>query len=158
MNGRFAVVLGALLIPVAGCQAPRVDTEAEGAALMQLSRDWSGIVATGDMESALAVWAEDAVMMPPGLPSLDGKPAILSYIEGAAQIPGFRISWEPVSVHVAASGDMAYMIERNATTMSDSVGNPVTTHGKVVTIWRKDPDGFWKNVVDIWNETPFRPE
>ena len=36
----------------------------------------------------------------------------------------------------------------------DSLGNPVTNHGKGVTVWRKESDGSWKNVVDIWNEAP----
>jgi ketosteroid isomerase-like protein len=66
-------------------------------------------------------------------------------------MPGFKISWEPVSVHVSDCGDMAYMIERNVITVNDSLGNPVTTHGKVVTVWKKE-SGEWKNVVDIWND------
>lgn len=140
---------------VAACaQPPVVDVEAEGQALMQLSREWSDAVATGDMETILAGWADDAVMMPPELPALEGKAAIQAYVEGAAQVPGFEISWEPLTVHVAASGDLAYMIERNVISVHDSLGNPVRTHGKVVTVWRKDRGGEWKNVVDMWNEAP----
>jgi hypothetical protein len=71
--------------------------------------------------------------------------------------PGFQIRWEPESVCVSQSGDLAYMIERNVTTVNDAHGNPVTTHGKVVTVWRKDPDGSWRNVVDMWNEAPPPP-
>lgn len=137
-----------------GACTPRVDVEAEGEALMQLSRDWSDLAATGDMDGIMAGWAADAVMMPPGTPPLEGKAAIRNYVEAALQIPGFEITWEPQIVHVSQSGDMAYMIERNVTTVHDSVGNPVATHGKVVTIWRKDADGNWKNVVDMWNEAP----
>lgn len=146
-----AMVLFAFL---AGCTSPVVDVEAEGEGLMQLSRDWSDLVATGDMDAVMNGWAEDAVMMPPGLPALEGKAAIRNYVEGAMQIPGFSISWEPLSVHVSSSGDMAYMIERNVTTVNDSLGNPLITHGKVVTVWRKAADGSWQNVIDMWNEAP----
>ncbi len=141
-------------VTVSACALPSVDLEAEGEALMQISRDWSDLVATGDLDAIMAGWADDAVMMPPGLPALEGKAAIRGYVEAAAQIPGFQISWEPVSVHVASGGDMAYMIERNVTVVNDSLGNPVTTYGKVVTVWRKDAAGSWKNVVDMWNEVP----
>lgn len=127
---------------------------AEGEALMQLSRDWSDLVATGNLDAILAGWADDAVMMPPGTPPLEGKPAIREYVETALGIPGFEIRWEPIAVHVAGGGDMAWMIERNATTVHDADGNPITTHGKVVTVWRRDADGSWKNVVDMWNEAP----
>ena len=131
-----------------------MDLEAEGRALMQLSREWSNRVATGNLDSIMAGWADDAVMMPPGLPPLVGKPAIQAYVEAGMRLPGFSIKWEPVSVHVAQSGDLAYMIERNVSTVNDSTGKPVTTHGKVVTVWRKDATGAWKNVIDMWNEAP----
>jgi ketosteroid isomerase-like protein len=102
--------------------------------------------------------ADDAVMMPPGLPTVRGKAAIRQYVETAAKIPGFQIRWEPESVCVSQSGDLAYMIERNVTTVNDSQGNPVTTHGKVVTVWRKGADGAWRNIVDMWNEAPPRTD
>jgi uncharacterized protein (TIGR02246 family) len=147
------------LLPLAvlvGCEAaaPTVDLEAEGQALMQLSRDWSDLVATGDLEAIFDFWAEDAVMLPPDMPALEGREAIRAFVEAASQVPGFGISWEPISVHVSSGGDMAYMIERNVSTANDSIGNTITTHGKVVTVWRKDATGAWKNVADIWNAGP----
>lgn len=143
------LLLGASL----GCQPPAVDLDAEGAAVMARSRAWSDVLSSGDVEAILEPWADDAVMLPPDSPALEGKAAIRNYVEAALQIPGFRISWEPVSVSVARSGDMAHLVERTTTTINDSLGNPVTTYGKSVTVWRKDPDGVWRNVVDIWNST-----
>lgn len=149
----YLLVIVSIII-VDGCTTARVDTQAEGEALMQLSREWSASVATGDLEATLEFWADDAIVMPPGMPPVRGKEAIRGFVSGMTQIPGFQISWEPVSVHVSASGDMAYMVERNTSTMDDAHGNPVTTHGKVITIWRSEPDGSWKNVIDMWNEDP----
>ena len=100
------------------------------------------------------MWADDAVMLPPDFPVLSGKSAIGDYVAGASSIPGFKISWEPESVHVSKSGDMAYLIERNVIEMDDEDGEKIVTHGKVVTIWRRESDGRWKNVVDIWNTMP----
>ena len=154
MNRHATLTAIALVILVGGCAPAPANLEAEGEALMQLSRDWSDLAATGDLDAIVAAWAEDAVMMPPGMAPVEGKTAIRNYVEAAMQVPGFRISWEPVSVHVANSGDMAYMIERNVSTVNDSLGNPITTYGKVVTVWRKDADGSWKNVIDMWNEAP----
>ena len=131
-----------------------VDKEAEAQALMDLSRQWSGYVASGDLESGMDFWADDAVMLPPDMPVLDGKDAIRDYVEAAADIPGFKISWEPASAHISRSGDMAYMIERNVTEVDGADGNKVITQGKVVTVWRKDSQGNWKNVVDMWNIAP----
>ena len=49
---------------------------------------------------------------------------------------------------------MAYMIEQNQITVNDSLGKPITEFNKVVTIWRKEADGSWKNIVDMWNADP----
>ena len=154
IRGMAFLAVSFVLVAACAPAVPEVDVEAEGQALMQLSRDWSDVVGTGDLEAALEFWADDAIMLAPDMPALEGKKAIRGFVEGAAQVPGFSISWEPISVRVSSSGDMAYMIERNVSTANDSLGNLITTHGKVVTVWRKDADGTWKNVVDAWNEGP----
>ncbi len=136
------------------CGNKSVDTNAEGEKLMQISREWSKTAGTGDVEKTLDYWADDAMVMSPGQPALKGKKAIREMLEGTSKIPGFRISWEPISVVVSESGDMAYMIEQNQITVNDSLGNPVTEKNKAVTVWQKENDGSWKNVVDMWNADP----
>lgn len=149
--GRLVAIALALLSAVA-CQPRTVDVQAEGATLMELSRNWSAMVDSAPVEQWIDHWADDAVLMPPGGPPIRGKAAIREYVKAAGQLPDFRISWMPESMYVARSGDIAYMIERNVTSFRDSLGKLITTHGKVVTVWRKDPDGSWRNVVDMWNE------
>ena len=143
---------------IVGCSEATVDPEAEAQELMQLSRDWSEMVGSGDFEAAIDVWADDAVMLPPDLPVLSGKSAISEYVAGATSIPGFKISWEPDSAHVSKSGDMAYLVEHNMIEMDGENGERIVTHGKVVTVWRRDSEGQWKNVVDIWNAMPAPPD
>ena len=92
--------------------------------------------------------------MTPGQPTIKGKNAIREMVQGTSKIPGFRISWEPLSVEISNSGDLAYMIEQNQVTVFDSLGKPTTEHNKAVTVWKKQSDGSWKNVVDIWNANP----
>jgi len=154
MFSRHAIVFAAALTVLCACGEETVDRDTEAQTLMDLSREWSQKVGEGEMELALTVWADDAVMLPPNFPMLDGKLAIREYVERASQIPGFTISWEPLRVQVSESGDMAYMIERNVIELDGSDGNKIVTHGKVVTIWRKNDDGKWKNVVDVWNSAP----
>lgn len=59
------------------------------------------------------------------------------------------MSWEPQSVEVSDNGDMAYIIENSQISYSVVVGKSVTQHSKAVSIWKKQSDGTWKNVVDI---------
>jgi len=143
-----------LVAALASCQDKRADVKAEGTKLMQVSRDWSQVASTGDIERTLSYWADDATILSPGQPALKGKQAIRGMLEESSKIPGFKISWEPKSVTVSGSGDMAWMEEENQITMNDSVGKPFTLHNRAVTIWRKDSKGDWKNVMDIWNAPP----
>ena len=49
---------------------------------------------------------------------------------------------------------MAYLIERNVIEFDGENGKKIVTHGKVVTIWRKNSQGQWRNVVEMWNAAP----
>lgn len=131
-----------------------MNIESERAALMQTSREWARTVPAGDLEATLAYWSDDAVVMPPGQPSIVGKAAIRAFLQQTAAIPGFTITWEPEHATVASSGDLGYMIERNRITMADASGVEREQFGKAVTVWRKDSSGSWKCVVDSWNENP----
>jgi uncharacterized protein (TIGR02246 family) len=144
----------ALLLSACASPANRVDVNSEAAELMRISREWSNVAASGNLEATLAYWADDAVMMAPGQPPLRGKPAIRKFVEASTAIPGFGIKWEPLEAHVSGSGDMAYLIERNMFSYRDSTGAQVTEPNKVVTVWQKQRDGSWKNVIDMWNADP----
>ena len=122
--------------------------------LRQTSLDWAAAAATGDFERALAYWTDDAIVLPPDQPAVIGKAEIRAFVQHAASNPGFSISWEPELVQVSESGDMGYMVERNRMTFTDANGSVQTLNGKAVTIWRKQPDGSWKCVVDTWNGNP----
>ncbi len=150
------LLLAPLLALLLGCATlgPAADPQAERELLMQRSRAWSDLAAMGDLEAALDVWAEDAVMLPPGGRALHGRPAIRAYLEAAFQTPGFQIAWEPMEAFVSESGELGYLVERIVTVGRDEAGELVTTHGKAVTVWRKGADGVWRNVADIWNEGP----
>ena len=151
-----ATALLALTLAACETNAPAPDLEAEAAALMETSRAWSVAAGSGDVDAILGYWADDAIMMAPGQPPLRGKAAIREYVEGMSTIPGFSIEWEPLEAHVASSGDMAYLIERNRVSFQDSTRATVTETNKVVTVWRKQADGSWKNVIDMWNADPSR--
>lgn len=57
MNRRVPFVAIVFVTLLSGCTRPAVDLEAEGEALMQLSRDWSDVAATNDLDAIMAGWA-----------------------------------------------------------------------------------------------------
>jgi ketosteroid isomerase-like protein len=157
-----AIVVSGLAFSVLACKAESVKTPAGNATansaaeaeLMQVSRNWAKAAASGNLDSTLAYWSDDAVVLQPGDPAYVGKAAIKGMVEGAMKIPRFSITWAPERASISQSGDMGYLIEHNRVTFADSAGKVHTQYGKGVTVWKKDANGVWKNVVDIFNPGP----
>lgn len=140
------ILLCAAAAALHGCQQAPAGGGNSVEQLMQTSRDWSKAAEAGDMEKVASYFADDAVMISDGAQPVRGKQAIRSHLAEASKVPGFRISWEPIEGRV--SGDMGYLLERTRMTMNGPEGTPVTQTLQSVTVWRKMPDGSWKNVVD----------
>ena len=148
MSYRLTALLFAIML--LSCNEKKVDINAAGEDLMQVSREWSKSAAFPDsIEKTMSYWADSAVFLSSGYPVLKGKKEIRGMVEQSIKQPGFNMSWEPMSVSISKSGDMGYMIEKNQVTMNDSSGKPITVYGQAVTIWKKDEKGAWKNVVDV---------
>jgi len=136
------------------CANQKTDQQAESEKLMDLSREWAKSIATGGLEVALSYWSDDAICLFPGQPPLRGKEAIREMLKGTSAIPGFEVSWEPKEAFVSKSGDLAYVLAQNYFKMSDSLGNTITTFNKGIEVWKKQVDGAWKCVIDIYNDDP----
>ena len=153
----FMMMLAVAVPALAACTPARqgagtVDVKAEEAKLMEASRRWSALAAEGkDAGAVAAYWADDAVLMQDNVPTLRGREAVRGRVEGAFKMPGFRISWVPLEAHVAASGDMGYIIERSSVTEPGPDGKPVTHQMRALTVWRKNANGEWRNAVDMSN-------
>lgn len=137
------------VVMLASCSSSTtVDTKAEAEKLMQASRDWSKEAGQRNTEKVLSYWQDDAIMISPDQPTLKGKQAISEMVKGSYADSSFSISWEPVSAEVSNDGSMGYIIETSAIAMKDSTGT-YTQNFNAVSIWKKQADGSWKNVVDI---------
>ncbi|MDP2688005.1 MAG: nuclear transport factor 2 family protein [Aequorivita sp.] len=137
------------IFSLSGCQNEKVNVKVEGENLMQASRDWSKAAEARDVEKTLTYWSDDAIVISAGQPELKGKQAIRGMVEGSIKDPNFNISWEPISAEISENGDMGYLLENSTITMKDSTGKETVQNFRTVTIWKKQADGSWKNVVDV---------
>ena len=149
------LLMCAAAVALHGCQQAPAGSGESLEQLMQTSRDWSKAAEAGDMDKVASYFADDAVIIQEGERPVRGRQAIRAFLAEASKIPGFRIRWEPVEGRV--SGDMGYLLERTQMTMDGPEGKPVTQTLQAVTIWRKMPDGSWKNVVDASVPAPASP-
>ena len=130
----------------------KLDLTSARTELLRRDAEWAAVSSKGrDIERILSYWTDDAIVLPPGLPAISGKAALREYVESSWKIPGFRITWTSTDVRFSPDGNLAYMLGRNEVPMDGPDGMPVTMKGRGITIWRRDPDGEMRCVVDIWN-------
>src|SRR5438046_10707040 len=126
------------------------DTKIEQA-LRDLDAKWSAAAGDKDIDKTVSYYSEDAVVMPPNAPSAKTKETIRGAWKEMLTSPGAAITWKATKVEVAKAGDLAYVSGTYEQLMTDASGNPAKDRGKYVEIFKKQTDGTWKVIVDIWN-------
>jgi uncharacterized protein (TIGR02246 family) len=149
-SARYASV--ALLLLAASCAPhPPADTRAaDEAAIRDLDVQWSKTAQARDLDGTVSYYSDDASVMAPNAPIATTKDAIRA-IWATLVAPGVSTSWTATKVDVARSGDLAYVLGVYDVTTTDPQGKPATEHGKLVEVWKKQADGKWKTVADIFN-------
>jgi len=153
---RLILVLGTM-ISVVSCATPAFDPASESQKLLRRDAEWADLASAGkDVERIVSYWSDDAIVIPQGQPIVEGKAAIRAFVTSRLQIPGFKIHWVSEGPVFSPDGKLAYMRGRNTMTVPGANGALVTLVGRGITIWRLEPDGQWRCVVDIWNDPPQR--
>jgi ketosteroid isomerase-like protein len=103
--------------------------------------------------AAFADWfAEDGVALGNAAAPLIGKVAIAKSANWDPKV--YQLTWTPTDALMGPSGDMGYTWGHFEGHSKDANGNPVTTTGRYMTIWRKEANGQWKVVLDAGANEP----
>ena len=140
---RHLFVLTGVLLASSGC-ARSVNVEQERTSLMAADRSWSESVK--DLDKFASFVASDATFYPPGMPVVKGQAAVREAFKQMSSAPGFDLQWSASKAEVGAGGDVGYT---TGTYQAAQAG--ASEQGKYVTVWKKQPDGQWKVVEDIFN-------
>ncbi len=150
---RLAGLIGATLIALmaTACNQPPADThDADVQALKDNEAQWNQAWVAKDADKIAAFYADDAVLMVPGMPPTPGKAAILSALKQMVSDPVMSLKFQASKVDVAKSGDLGYTQGAYTLTITDSQTKQVINdHGSYVTVYRKQADATWKAVSDI---------
>ena len=114
-------------------------------------QQWMKVFAAKDMEKSVAFCADDGSIMAPNSPIATGREAIKNMFSGFFSLPGLKISWQPLRTEVAKSGELGFTSGAYQMTVTDAAGKPIEDKGKYVTVWKKQRDGSWKVLLDIFN-------
>ena len=132
-------------------QTPPDTRAADEATLKKADDDWSKAAAAKDVDKTVSYYSDDATVMPPNAAVTTSKEAIRKIWKDYLTSPGFSGGWKGTKVEVARSGEIGYVSGTWEFTVNDAHGKPATDRGKFTEVWKKQADGSWKCVADIWN-------
>jgi len=96
-----------------------------------------------------AFYAEDAQVLAPNQPAIVGKAQIRPFIQG--MIDGGLTEITLDTTHISGSGDVAYGVGKYRMTLHPAGADRIEDKGKYVVVYRRQVDGSWKAVADIFN-------
>lgn len=103
--------------------------------------------------AGFADWfADDGVALSNGAAPKIGKIAIAKSANWSPK--DYQLTWTPTDAMMGPSGDMGYTWGHYEGRSKDSHGNQVLTSGRYITMWRREPDGNWKVVLDAGANEP----
>jgi uncharacterized protein (TIGR02246 family) len=140
---------GIVLLTGYTAAASAADASKEEAAIRAINQAWMKAYNAGDAKAISALYAEKAVLLPPGAPAANGNAAIQAYLakdsaESAKAGVTLSLSGKPDG---GTSGDLAW--ESGAYVVKAKSGATVES-GKYVTVYKKT-GGKWFIIRDTWN-------
>jgi len=146
----LALVIGTVIALSACAPAapPPVDTTADEAALKAVTAAWLNAYNAGDVEAIVAMYEEDAVLMPPHAAVATGHAGIRAFLTAdtaAAKVAGVKLV--PGAATAGVAGDTGW--ESGSYTVTDASGATVDS-GSYLSVSRKS-NGKWLFVRDTYN-------
>ena len=130
--------------------SPTPDAAAIRAAIEAVEARQVEAVLKGDSAAAAAGYTDDAIVMIPNEKMATGHDAIPKAF-GAMLKDGKFTAFTPRVQDVIVAGDYAIETATYEMTIQPKSGKPVQDRGKFLTVWKKQPDGSYKAIRDVFN-------
>jgi uncharacterized protein (TIGR02246 family) len=146
---RFAGFPALLLAAgLAGCAPSEPGfTDADAEVLRAAPGQFTSALLAANWETFTGLLSDDVVFLPPNGAVVEGRQAVMAFLQGFPTLASFTAS----ATDVAGHGDWAYARGTFSFTTAPDSGPPMTEQGKFLAIHRRDADGTWRITRDIWN-------
>lgn len=139
------------LVVTAACTAtapPAQDVAADKVKLLADADSWFGFYAKTDGDGMANLYAEDALLMPPGAPAATGRAAIKAFLgDDSAKAKAAGVSIKNETTGADVSGDMGWVSGKYS--IVDGAGMAVDS-GSYLSV-HKRTNGQWLYIRDTWN-------
>jgi ketosteroid isomerase-like protein len=145
----FATILPPTFSPTANA-APQASTVVS---LARIREAWVQDLRTKQLEPILKFYAPDAVFLQPTGERITGSAALRTLFQTI--MATFNSDLTLHSQNLETSGDLAYDsgdFQETLTTIA--TGAKITTKGSYIIIFKRQPNGSWQIVQQVWTGTP----
>lgn len=149
----FTAFCVALFVLSCGCTkevAPgdRAEDERE---VRELEMEGSTAIKEKDLDTWIALYADDAALYYESQPTVRGKDAIRETWKADFARADLSMNTEPRTVEVSRSGDLAWAHGVFHVTMRDTTGKSANDQWEYALVYKKQADGRWKIMADSAN-------
>ena len=143
------LIVPGLILLLAACRVAPPDLSDDDKASIRAATDSFVANARARRDSANALlYTENGSLMPPNTGIAEGRAAIRASLAGMPPMSDFTLT----PIEIDGRGDLAYVRGTYSFKIVGTDGHQVgEDHGKYVEIRRKQPDGKWLIVADIFN-------
>ncbi|HWL92594.1 MAG TPA: nuclear transport factor 2 family protein [Phycisphaerae bacterium] len=123
-------------------------------AIRQLAADMARAEVSGDAEFLRGTLSPDIVIMPPGIPAIEGIEACAEWMRGVLESVQreFEVDLTYSTAEITVSGDWAFERGTYCQTLTSRAGGGVSQEtGKYLRVYFNAGDGPWKAARIIWN-------
>lgn len=112
--------------------------------------EWGALIDAHDLDGVVGIYDEEGSFLIPGQPPLEGHAGVRAAWEHLFGLPEFKLRLGSPSVTVASGDDMA--MDRGTYELSfRGEDGPFLEKGKYLVVWRKNSQGEWKVLSDMFN-------
>jgi uncharacterized protein (TIGR02246 family) len=130
----------------------RRDPQAQ-AAVAQGYRRWVAATQRKDVEAVVALYADDAIVLPPGGEPVAGREHIRKFYETYYADPFQLLSEDFSSTSLVLCGDLAVNTAVYSGQIERGEKGRIHFMGKNLVIWKQDKRGSWKIFRDMWSSS-----
>ena len=138
-----------LILLSAACRvAPPALSDADRASIRAVTDSFVANARARRDSANAQLYMETATLMPPNAGIAEGRAAIRAWLAAFPPMSDFTLT----PVEIDGRGDLAYVRGTYAMTLVGPNGRPMgQDHGKYLEVRRRQPDGKWLIVADIFN-------
>ena len=150
----FTLAAVAAIVACTPKAPPPPDTAADVAAIKAAQEAEASSFSSGNIDAMLANYTADVVMMAPDEAQVNGVAGVRAWVTEflKAATPSARYTNAEVEV-IGDVGIVRYTGELKVAPKAAGA-KPVTHQIKGIHIYKRQPDGSWKIVQDVWNNDP----